>query len=81
MGWVDTLELMVQKTPACKGNKSSSSWTPNFPLNKLIFGETVSAEVAANGIARFSRQECEKLVLRTQILTGKKFSGIWTWLV
>lgn len=81
MGWVDTLEVMVQKTPACKGNKSSSSWTPNFPLNKLIFGETVSAEVAANGIARFSRQECEKLVLRTQILTGKKFSGIWTWLV
>lgn len=23
-------------------------------------------------------QECEKLVLRTQILTGKKYSGIWT---
>lgn len=54
---------------------------PNFTLNKLIFGETVSAEVAAKRIVRFSRQECEKLVLRTQILTGKKYGGIWTCLV
>lgn len=37
MGWVDTLELMVQKTPACKGNKSSSSWTPKFYIEQADF--------------------------------------------